>query len=133
MKLWAGNCEASVRPYWAAVGSLYRRAACNREVGSWHETDMPSALSDVRSWGQSGKHVLAMSFSGFDPQETFCFSAIFYCARAICRLWEHWEQKYYFIRHLRAVQDSQLATTPVSVPFSRNSKPMAKARCSVLT
>src|SRR5258708_5694087 len=33
----------------------------------WHETDMPTALRDVRSRGQSGKHMLAWSFSGFDP------------------------------------------------------------------
>jgi hypothetical protein len=29
-------------------------------------TDMPTLLSDVRCWSQSGKHVLALSFSGFD-------------------------------------------------------------------
>jgi hypothetical protein len=28
---------------------------------------MPAALRDVRSQGQSGKHLLALSFSGFDP------------------------------------------------------------------
>src|SRR5258708_6885112 len=32
-----------------------------------HETDMPTALRNVRYQGQSGKHVLALSFSGFDP------------------------------------------------------------------
>ena len=36
----------------------------------WHETDMPTALSDVRSQGQSGKNLLALRFSGFDPTET---------------------------------------------------------------
>jgi hypothetical protein len=36
-------------------------------VGTWHETDMPTALRNVRYQGQSGKHVLALSFSGFDP------------------------------------------------------------------
>jgi hypothetical protein len=36
-------------------------------VHTWHETDMPTALRDVRSQGQSGKHLLALSFSGFDP------------------------------------------------------------------
>jgi hypothetical protein len=35
-----------------------------------HETDMPTALRDVRSQGQSGKHMLASSFSGFDPKRT---------------------------------------------------------------
>jgi hypothetical protein len=33
----------------------------------WHETDMPTAMRDVRSRGQSGKHILAVSLSGFDP------------------------------------------------------------------
>jgi hypothetical protein len=33
-------------------------------------TDMPTALRDVRSQGQSGKHMLALSFSGFDPERT---------------------------------------------------------------
>ena len=32
-----------------------------------HETDMPTTLRDVRFRGQSGKHMLALSFSGFDP------------------------------------------------------------------
>src|ERR1700694_1561479 len=31
---------------------------------------MPTALRDVRSQGQSGKHMLALSFSGFDPFAT---------------------------------------------------------------
>jgi hypothetical protein len=31
---------------------------------------MPTAMRDVRSQGQSGKHILAVSFSGFDPSET---------------------------------------------------------------
>ena len=30
---------------------------------------MPTALGDVRSHGQSGKHLLALSFSGFDPNQ----------------------------------------------------------------
>jgi hypothetical protein len=29
---------------------------------------MPTALRNVRYQGQSGKHVLASSFSGFDPE-----------------------------------------------------------------
>jgi tetratricopeptide (TPR) repeat protein len=32
---------------------------------------MPTAMRDVRSQGQSGKHILAVSLSGFDPTETF--------------------------------------------------------------
>jgi hypothetical protein len=41
-----------------------------KRVRCWHETDMPTALRDVRSQGQSGKHMLALSFSGFDPKAT---------------------------------------------------------------
>jgi hypothetical protein len=37
-------------------------------VGS--ETDMPTTLRDVRFRGQSGKHMLALRFSGFDPFRT---------------------------------------------------------------
>src|SRR6267378_2512291 len=35
------------------------------DVRRWHETDMPTALRDVRSQGQSGKHILAVSLSVF--------------------------------------------------------------------
>ena len=31
---------------------------------------MPTAVRDVRSQGQSGKHILAVSFSGLDPNRT---------------------------------------------------------------
>src|ERR1700676_4054459 len=33
-------------------------------------TDMPTLLSDVRCWGQSGKHLFAASISPFDPVRT---------------------------------------------------------------
>jgi hypothetical protein len=39
-------------------------------VRVWHETDMPPWSLYVRCWGQSGKHILALSFSAFDPTET---------------------------------------------------------------
>jgi hypothetical protein len=39
---------------------------------------MPTALRDVRSQGQSGKHMLALSFSGFDPG---CVTTDIVCAR----------------------------------------------------
>jgi hypothetical protein len=39
------------------------------DVSYWHETDMPAAVRDVRSQGQSGKHILAVSFSGFDLEQ----------------------------------------------------------------
>jgi hypothetical protein len=32
-------------------------------VHTWHKTDVPTALRNVRYEGQSGKHVLALSFS----------------------------------------------------------------------
>jgi hypothetical protein len=32
-----------------------------------HKTDMPTALRNVRSQGQSGKHMLALRFSAFGP------------------------------------------------------------------
>jgi hypothetical protein len=31
---------------------------------------MPTLLRNVRSQGQSGNHMLALSFSGFDPTQT---------------------------------------------------------------
>ena len=43
--------------------------AAVHESGFWHETDMPTAMRDVRQ-GQSGKHILAVSFSVFDPTRT---------------------------------------------------------------
>jgi hypothetical protein len=33
----------------------------------WHFSDMAAALSDVRCWRQSRKHLLAASISPFDP------------------------------------------------------------------
>ena len=47
-------------------------------VHTWHETDMPKYLGDVRCWVNSGKHMLAWSFSGFDPTET---SSLIKCLR----------------------------------------------------
>jgi hypothetical protein len=46
----------------------YGKAAnsCRFYVADWHQTDMPTALRNVRSQGQSGNHKLALSFSGFD-------------------------------------------------------------------
>jgi len=32
--------------------------------------DMPKYLGDVRCWVSSGKHLLSLSFSGFDPKQT---------------------------------------------------------------
>ena len=33
-----------------------------RDVRVWHKTDMPTALRNVRYQGQSGSHMLALSF-----------------------------------------------------------------------
>jgi hypothetical protein len=54
--------SSNVRPREFAIGDAKRLLQQYR-----HETDMPTALRDVRSQGQSGKHLLALSFSGFDP------------------------------------------------------------------
>ena len=45
-------------------------ARCSANVSSWHETDMPKYLGDVRCWVNSGKHMLGLSSSQFDPFET---------------------------------------------------------------
>jgi len=31
---------------------------------------VPNAPLNVRSWGQAGKHLLGLSFTGFDPERT---------------------------------------------------------------
>jgi hypothetical protein len=48
--------------------------AALHESAHVHETDMPTALRDVRSQGQSGKHLLALSFSGLDPTRTLALA-----------------------------------------------------------
>jgi hypothetical protein len=44
-----------------------RTCGPKEEVRVWHRTDMPAVLSDVRCWGQSGKHLLAVRISHIDP------------------------------------------------------------------
>ena len=58
------------------AASLISKQACN--VAYWHETDMPKYLGDVRCWVNSGKHLLLLSFSGFDPQRTLAACATNY-------------------------------------------------------
>jgi len=36
----------------------------------WHFSAVPNAPLNVRSWGQTGKHLLGLSFTGSDPQRT---------------------------------------------------------------
>jgi hypothetical protein len=43
------------------------RSSATDDVACWHQTDMPTVFRDVRFQGQSGRHLLALSFSGFDP------------------------------------------------------------------
>src|SRR5216683_2007591 len=43
------------------------RGPSRSDLVHWHETDMPTALRDVRSQEQSGKHLLTASSSQFDP------------------------------------------------------------------
>ena len=40
------------------------------DVCFWHRTDIPKYLGNVRCWVNSGKHMLAWSFSDFDPLRT---------------------------------------------------------------
>jgi hypothetical protein len=40
----------------------------------WHRTDMPTLLSDVRCWVNSGKHLLAASISHFDPSRALALA-----------------------------------------------------------
>ncbi len=39
-------------------------------VAYWHKCELPTASSNVRVRGQSGKHMLAVSSSHFDPERT---------------------------------------------------------------
>ena len=49
-----------------------RRAALDYEnVGSRHNSDIPARTADVRPWGQSGIHLLALTFPGFDPKRAW--------------------------------------------------------------
>ena len=48
--------------------TLNRNVCEGTDVSCWHEPDIPKYLGDVRCWVNSGKHVLALRFSGFDPK-----------------------------------------------------------------
>jgi hypothetical protein len=41
-----------------------------------HEADMPTALRNVRCWMNSGKYMLALSLSGFDPSRTLGLTSV---------------------------------------------------------
>jgi hypothetical protein len=57
-------------PHCPASGATHprERAECPLLAGT--KTDMPKYLGDVRCWVNSGKHMLALSFSVFDPKQT---------------------------------------------------------------
>jgi hypothetical protein len=45
-------------------------------VRIWHKCEVPAALSKVRFQGQPGRHLLVLSSSQFDPQQSFCSIAL---------------------------------------------------------
>jgi len=51
----------------SVLRSLVQAVSASVDVACWHETDMPTYLRDVRCWVNSGKHLLSLSFSAFDP------------------------------------------------------------------
>src|SRR5712671_6157002 len=57
-------------PHCPASGATHprERAECPLLAGT--KTDIPKYLGDVRCWVNSGKHLLSLSFSGFDPART---------------------------------------------------------------
>jgi hypothetical protein len=62
-----GLVVLSVHPRQAEVAPGAAKAFGFSIPAGVHETDMPKYLGDVRYWVNSGKHMLASSFSGFDP------------------------------------------------------------------
>jgi hypothetical protein len=53
---------------WLTPGCV--RHSPRGDFRSWHQTDMPTVFRDVRFQGQSGKHLLVLGISPFDPFET---------------------------------------------------------------
>jgi hypothetical protein len=49
-------------------------SCCDAYSRLWHEADMLKYLGDVRCWVNSGKHLLSLSFSGFDPTATWAIA-----------------------------------------------------------
>ncbi|MGC2319686.1 MAG: hypothetical protein WA615_24835, partial [Bradyrhizobium sp.] len=48
----------------------HRIVTLQSDFRCWHLSDMPKYLGDVRCWVNSGKHLLTVSFSDFDPTAT---------------------------------------------------------------
>jgi hypothetical protein len=47
-----------------------RGRAHHGDICFWHETEVPISLRDVRVRGQSGRYLLGVSISHFDPERT---------------------------------------------------------------
>jgi hypothetical protein len=60
-----GRAEVS---HWREFQNLSLMDAAH--VASWHETEVPKYLGNVRYWMNSGKHLLLASISPFDPERT---------------------------------------------------------------
>jgi len=68
------SCATARERFWSRPPRPKCKEECTDEVIEksadfrvWHVTDLPKYLGNVRYWVNSGKHVLALSFSGFDP------------------------------------------------------------------
>src|SRR5258708_34497489 len=68
------SCEPHLQAeHMAAPTNAAKREESSCQLGAvhtWHETDMPKYLGDVRYWVNSGKHLLSLSISGFDTKRT---------------------------------------------------------------
>jgi len=65
-----GLVVLSVHPRQAEVAPGAAKAFGFSIPAGVHETDMPKYLGNVRCWVNSGRHLLSLSFSGFDPKAT---------------------------------------------------------------
>jgi len=59
------STESEIETGFATMNQL--KVCCGASVRCWHNSDMPPWSLYVRCWGQSGKHMLPLSFSAFDP------------------------------------------------------------------
>ena len=40
------------------------------DVSFWHESEVRHSVAHVGYWGETGQHLLVLSFTGFDPNRT---------------------------------------------------------------
>jgi hypothetical protein len=50
---------------------LCAHLAASAHGSSWHEPEVAALLAYVSYWGKTGKHLLVLSFTGFDPTRTW--------------------------------------------------------------